>query len=383
MSKNYYEILGLKKEATEKEIKSAFRKLSLKYHPDKQVGKSDAEKKAAEDKFKEINEAYSVLSDPEKKQKYDTFGSVDGNPGGGFGGSWSDLFRGAGGFGGGSQFGGWDDIFRDIENARNGRRSGGRNSGWNNVNEVIEDGGDVRMTIPLTIEDIFNGCTKKVKFNRNTRCPNCHGEGGTGKHVCAYCNGTGLITRLSRNGYMTVQETAPCPHCNGKGTVVDTKCPTCNGTGFKQTSNTVDVVFPAGIPNGMGVVVNGQGHESNNVKGKNGNFIGIAKHMYDEDVYTVRGLDVIQKIYVDYYDLLLGCEYTVELPNKKRHKLNLVSCIQEGKLLRLRNEGIKNGSQTGDYYLEIHYQMPDKLSEEERKQLINIKVEKTKEKNNQ
>ena len=375
MSKNYYDILGVKKDASEKEIKNAFRKLSLKYHPDKQVGKSDDEKKKAEDKFKEINEAYSVLSDPEKKKKYDTFGSVDGGSGG-FGGSWSDLFGGHSGSG----FGGFEEIFRDIENARNGRRTG-RSSAWENVYEHIEPGTDIRMTIPLTIEEIFNGCTKKVKYNRNTRCPNCHGDGGTGKHVCTHCNGTGLMTRLTRNGFMTVQETVPCTYCNGKGTVIDTKCPTCNGSGFRQTSNTIDVTFPPGMINGLGISIENAGNESNSTKGKNGRFIAVAQHNYDGNIYTVNGLDVIQKIYVDYYDLLLGCEYVIELPNGKRHKLNLPSCIPDGKLLRLRNEGIKNETSSGDYYLEIHYKMPEKLSDYEREQIINIKVEKTKEKN--
>lgn len=360
-NKDFYRILGVNKNASEKEISSAFRKLSFKYHPDRWATKSEAEKKEAEEKFKEINYAYQVLSDPEKRQNYDNFGDPD-----------------AKGHGGGFDMGDFSDLFRQFGNMHGfGGGFGGFGGGFS---EQIEAGQDIQMRIPLTIEEIFNGCTKKVKFNRNVRCPNCHGAGGSGQKTCSHCHGTGQIVTTQRHGMATIQNISVCPHCHGTGYTVDKKCPSCNGSGFKNSTNTVEITFPAGIPNNAGIRYSEQGSESSNVKGRNGDFIAVAKYDFDTNKYVIQGLDVVEKVYIPYYDLLLGCDYTIVLPNKKEKKINLSSCIEEGKLIKLYKEGIKYQNQSGDYYIEIHYEIPKTLSSEERKNIENIKVFKTTEK---
>lgn len=354
--KNLYELLGISKNATEQEIKQAYRKMSLKYHPDRWASKSENEKKEAEDKFKEINYAYQVLSDPEKKKNYDTYGDPE--------------MKNAG-FGGGNPFGGFSDLFKQFGNMHG--FGGGNPFGG----ETIEPGQDIQMRIPLTIEEIFTGCTKKVKFNRNVRCPNCHGAGGSGQKTCPHCHGTGQHVDTQRTPFGVIQNVTTCPYCHGTGFTIEHKCQSCNGTGFKKSENTVEIKFPPGMPNGKGIQYSEQGSESSSVKGPNGDFIAIAKYDFDTNRYTINGLDVVEKVYIPYYDLLLGCDYTITLPNKITKKISLNSCIEEGKLIKLYREGIKYQGQVGDYYLEIHYELPTSLTAEERKNIENIKVLKT------
>lgn len=365
MGENLYDILGISKDASDAQIKSAYRKLSLKYHPDRLANKSESERKEGEEKFKKITAAYNVLSDPEKKKNYDMFGDPNG--------------RGGGGFDGG--FGGFDDLFRQFSNMH-GFGGGGPFGGGSPFGERIERGQDIQMRIPLTIEEIFNGCTKKVKYDRNTRCPNCHGVGGTGQKACPHCHGTGQIVTTTRQGFTTMQNISVCHHCHGTGFTVDKKCISCGGSGFKKSSYTLDVTFPPGIQNNSGVQYKEKGSESPNVKGRNGDFIAFASYNIDNNRYIIQGYDVIEKIYIPYYDLLLGCDYKLVLPNKKEKVIALNSCTPEGKLIKLFREGIKHNGNVGDYYLEVHYQMPTNLTPEERKQIENIKVEKTKNKYN-
>lgn len=348
-SKGYYKTLGLSDNASDADIKRAYRKMSLKYHPDKQAGKSDAEKKAAEDNFKKINEAYQVLSDTTKKSNYDQFGDENGRPNGGFGGG----------------FGGFDDIFSSF--------FGGGNRGG--FQRQPETGSPIRMNIPLSIEDVYNGCTKKVKYMRNVRCVNCHGAGGSGRKTCLHCGGTG--TEISRQ--MTpmgfIQTSHTCTHCNGKGYTVETQCPTCHGTGFKKEETTLDVTFGPGMPEGYSVEYVGKGNESVDVKGTTGRFLATAVYDFDKERYSVQGLDIVERIYVPYYDLMLGTDYTLEFPDKSKRKITIPSCIQDGKLLRLSQMGIKGSDRDyrGDYYVEIHYAFPEEITAEERNHLEKIK----------
>ena len=352
MSKgNYYDILGVSKTATDKEITKAFRKLSLKYHPDKQTGKTDEEKRDAENKFKEINEAYSTLSDADKRREYDN----------------NDVF-------GGGDFGGWD--FNSMRESAY-RRFYGNNfsSGCGaNTDGYHESGRDVRMEIPLSLVDVYNGCTKKLKFTRRVRCANCHGKGGVGaQERCSSCGGSGYITNNSF-GWMSMRST--CQDCGGVGHTYKSKCPTCHGVGLKEESHTVEVTFPPAMMEGYAVQMNGHGEESTDPKGNNGNFFAIAKYNFDKDRYEVRGLDIIEKVHIPYYDILLGCEHVIEMPNHTKNKINIPSCIPDGQTLRMFHCGIKSadGKYTGDYYVEVHYKMPTEISDAERKHLGSIKV---------
>lgn len=362
--KGYYKLLNVSENASEKEIKNSFRKLSLKYHPDKQVNKSEAEKKEAEDQFKKINQAYQVLSDPEKKKNYDTYGDED-LQGGGFN---ADPFGGFGGFGGNPFGGGFADMFNDV--------FGGFNRGRSRAQRPVENGADVRMKVPLTFSEVFNGCTKKLKFVKNVRCSTCHGNGGTGEKLCPQCNGSGRVYQHKTNGGMVITVEETCPHCKGKGKTYEHKCPSCEN-GFKKQDHVVEINFPAGMPNGYAVEKPFEAHESPDVRGKNGTFYAFCDYSFDTDMYNINGLDVIQKVYLPYYELLLGTEYILELPNNTKKKINIPSCIQNGKMLRLYREGIQGqGNSKGDYYLQVFYEMPTKLTENEKKNLENIKVQK-------
>lgn len=348
MANNYYDILGVSQNASESEIKKAYRQLSKKYHPDMQGGKSDKEKEAAEEKFKEISHAYNVLSDPEKKSNYDNFGDENGqaNPFGDFGGF--------GGFGGFNPFGDF------------GRSQRRRN--------MVEPGRDIQMKIPVTIEDLFNGCVRNVKFKRNVRCASCHGAGGSGQKTCAKCHGTGrFVTRQSFGmGGISIRE-EECPVCHGTGFTVEKTCDVCGGTGFKKVENKIEVKFPTGIQNGEYIIFNGDGHESKSPKGKNGDFIAIAEYNFDTDHYLVNGLDVIEHVYIPYYELLLGCTYTVDIPSGVSKKIKIASCIKDGTIMALRKEGLRRpDGQVGDYYVCIHYKMPEKISTNERIALESI-----------
>lgn len=358
-NKNYYEILGVEKDVNDDNLKKAYRKLSLKYHPDRQQGKSESEQKEAEEKFKEINEAYTNLSDPEKRQQYDMFGTVDGRMQGGgnpFGGN---------PFGGGF---GFDDVFEMF---------GGGRSRYQQQ-EMVRPGKNVQMSIPLDIEDIYCGCTKKVKYKRDVRCMTCHGEGGSDVKICPHCGGTGRVIKQSQNGFAVFRQEMPCSHCEGTGKTVGKVCQTCHGSGFKSVENIVEVTFPAGIQEGQGLEMPGEGSESKKRNGQNGSFIAVAKYNYDRNKYTVSGIDIIEKVYVDYVDAMLGMTYKLILPDKKEIDVHIKECTESGKKLVLRGKGIKVRNQfgqeiTGDYYLQIIHKVPQSLSAEEKKYLEKIK----------
>lgn len=344
---DYYKILGLSENATEDEIKMAYKKLSLKYHPDRQVNKSDKEKTEAEKKFKEINEAYSILSEPDKRRDYDRFGNSNPRSD-----NWADFRKNFS-----SQGFNPFDFFEPF----------GRG-------EIVEPGTHIKMQIPLTIEDVFNGCTKKVKYERKVRCPNCHGAGGLNMKRCPHCHGSGQIESNIQTAFGYMTQTRTCPHCHGTGQISEKACPTCNGSGFKTDSAVIEVNFPPGMMNGFSIKFPGKGNESKSPKRSNGDFYAEATYSFKSDKYEVNGIDVIEKVYIPYYDILLGSTYELELPNHTKKKIIIPACAQEGKLLKLIGEGIKTQASTGDYYLEIHYLIPKTLSEDEKKALMKIKV---------
>lgn len=348
MAKDLYEILNIPRDSDDKTIKQSFRRLSLKYHPDRQTGKTDEEKKEAEEKFKEISHAYEVLSDPEKKRNYDTFGDENGG--------------GHSGFGGFNPFEGFN-PFADFFGHRGGQQR----------QQSVQPGRDIQMKIPVTIKDIFNGTKRSVKYKKQVRCKVCHGAGGSGQKTCPKCHGTGRLITQQRMGNMgmSIREET-CPLCHGTGFYVEKKCDHCGGSGFEKEEVKLDIEFPAGIQNGEYRVYPNKGSESKNSSGKNGEFIAIADYNIDTDKYEVEGLNVIEHIHIPYYKLLLGCSYIVNIPNGVSKTIKIKSCVKEGTIMRLSGEGIKREGQYGDYYVCIHYLIPDNLSVEERKKLEEI-----------
>ena len=243
--RDYYEVLGVAKGASADEIKAAYRKLAIKWHPDKWVDGTDAEKKTAEEKFKEASEAYSVLSDPDKKAKYDQFGfaGVDGQPGpdfsGGFG-NLDDILRDlfGGGFGGFSGFGGF----------------GGFGGGSRSSQQRVYRGRDIRTRVRLTFEEIARGVEKEVTIERNEPCPDCGGRGtrnASDVKTCPRCNGTGQIQQTVNSLFGRTIAYTTCPQCGGEGKIITNPCRSCNGTGVVRRRKTVKVKIPAGVEDGM------------------------------------------------------------------------------------------------------------------------------------
>ena len=368
MSKDLYAVLGLKKDdnPSQQDIKKAYRKASLKYHPDRQGGKTDEEKKAAEEKFKEVTEAYSVLSDADKKSRYDTFGTYgDGSDMGG--GNPFEGFNFNFGGGGGSPF---DDL-RDLFGGGFGGFGGGRSS-----RPQAKPGGNKQMRIPLTIEDIYNGVTKTVKYTRDVRCQNCHGSGGKTK-TCPHCNGSGVVVNTQRTAFGITQTQSVCPHCGGRGVIVEEKCPTCGGSGFRKEECEIKVTFRKGVQDGEYVVIQGGGNESRDKNASNGSFIAIAQWNFDTERYEINGADVIEHVKVPYATAILGDKIKVTLPDGKMYSVMISPCTEPGKRYVLRGKGMSITDNygrfiQGNYVVVIDYIIPKVLDDEEREMLKKI-----------
>lgn len=358
--RDYYEVLGVDKNASEDDIKKAYRKIAIKYHPDRNPGD-----KQAEEKFKEAAEAYDVLHDPQKRQQYDQFG-FDGpaGMGGGFGGfsggfsmddifdMFGDVFGGRGGFGGGfSGFGG---------GARQGRPQ--------------YRGNDLRLKVKLTLKEIQTGITKKFKVKKDVTCQHCHGtgaEGNSGTETCATCHGSGVVTRQQRSifGIMTTQ--SPCPTCGGEGTVIKNKCHACHGEGVVKGEEVVEIKIPAGVADGMVVNVPGKGNagKRNGVTGNIQVFVEEAPN----DIFVRDGNNVIYNLLLDFPTAALGG--TVEIPTIEGTHVNVKidAGTQPGKTLRLRGKGLPAvqgyGSGIGDLLINISVYVPKELSRQEKETL--------------
>ena len=360
--RDYYEVLGLQKGASADDIKGAYRKAALKWHPDRWVSGTDAEKKTAEEKFKEASEAYSVLSDPDKKAKYDQFGfaGVDGagaqDWSQGFGNLndiLNNLFGGA--FGGFSGFGGFGDF------GFGGGQQGPRQ----------QRGRDIRTRVKVTLEEIANGCEKEVTIERNRPCPDCGGRGAKNASdvkTCPTCKGSGTIQTVTNTLFGRAINTSVCPHCNGTGKVVMNPCGRCKGTGLVRVKETVKVRIPAGVEDGMQLSLRGEGHAAPQ-GGVNGDLLVIVEEQPHAQLKR-DGANLFYTRVISVVDAMLGCE--IQVPGIDGPlTLKLDAGTQSGTVQRLRGKGLPSVnsyglSSRGDLYVKILVWIPRKLGRSER-----------------
>lgn len=348
--RDYYEVLGLQKGASDNDIKKAFRKMAMKYHPDKNPGD-----KVAEEKFKEINEAYAVLSDPEKKEKYDRFGHAGVDPNSGFGG-------GAGGFGG---FGGFEDIFDMFGGAFGGFGGGSRGR----RNNGPRKGSDLQKAVTITFEEAAFGTKKEIRLNKYVKCKTCGGSGaapGTSKKSCPKCGGTGEIRTAQRTPLGTFQSVSPCPDCNGTGEINETPCPDCGGSGKTRDNVTISVNIPAGVDNDSVIPIKGQGEPGVN-GGPDGDLY-IVINVEPHKIFERRGQDLWLEIPITFDQAALGDDIIVPtLEGKVSYKVP--SGTQPDMIFRLKGKGIKSvrGNRKGDLYVKVNLEVPTKLNSKQKK----------------
>ena len=363
--RDYYEVLGLQKGASPDDIKGAYRKAALKWHPDRWVSGTDEEKRTAEKNFKEASEAYSILSDPDKKAKYDQFGfaGVDGagaqDWSQGFGNLedlLNNLFGGAfGGFGGAfSGFGGFG-----------GSRGGAQRT---------VRGRDIRTRVKLTLEEIATGCEKEVTIERNRPCPECGGRGtknASDIKTCPTCNGSGQVQNVVNSLFGRTISYSTCPQCSGTGKVVSNPCRKCSGSGLVRVKETVKVKIPAGVEDGMQISVRGEGHSAPR-GGENGDLLIVVEQLAHPQIKR-DGQNLFCTKVISVTDAILGCELEIPvLGGTEKRKLD--PGIQSGTVLNLRGKGLPsvNGYGRGDLYVKILVWIPRKLSRSEREMVENL-----------
>ena len=360
--RDYYEVLGIGKNATDAEIKSAYRKLAKKYHPDLNPGD-----KEAEEKFKEVNEANDVLSDPQKRQRYDQFGfaGVDPNYAAANGG-------GAGGFGGG--FGGVDlgDIFGDIFGGGFGGGFSGFGGGSSTrTANVPRKGHDIQASVILTFEEAAHGCSKKITINRQDTCPDCGGTGaakGTSPETCPDCGGRGYVVTQQRTPFGVMQSQQPCSHCGGRGTIIRNPCKTCRGTGKTAARKSLEINIPAGIDDDQNIALRGQGDAGSN-GGPAGDVI-VHVTVKADPMFERDGYDVTIHVPITFSQAVLGDDFEVPTVDG-RIVQHIPEGTQSGTKFRLRGQGIQylNGRGRGDQYVIVDVEIPKKVTRAQREAL--------------
>lgn len=371
--RDYYEVLGVNKSSSAEDIKKAYRKLAIKYHPDRNPGN-----KEAEEKFKEAAEAYDVLSNPEKKQLYDQYGHNMGQMGGGFGRGGSGNYGGFGGFSGGFTM---EDIFEqfgDIFGGHNFGGFGGATGGSRSRSkQATRKGGDIRIRVKLTLEEIATGVTKTLKIPTQTKCEYCNGTGakdGTSFRTCPQCHGNGQILGVQNTMFGQIQTQMVCPECNGEGKIISASCPHCHGAGTNKKEETVSFNIPAGVTDGMTLTVRGKGNSARNAA-VNGDLLVVIEEVKHPDLIR-DGNDIIYNLMLDVSTAALGGQ--IEVPTLTgRARLEIAPGTQPGKVLRLRGKGIhsREGYGTGDELINVMVYIPENLTEKERNAFESIKNE--------
>lgn len=360
MSKrDYYEVLGVSKTASKDEIKSAYRKIAMKYHPDR-----NPDNKEAEDKFKEAAEAYEVLSDDDKRAKYDRYGHQAFGPGGGQQGftDINDIFSHFSDvFGGGSIF---DDFFGG---------GGRRGSGGGRRRSTGTPGSDLRVTLKLKLEEIANGTTKTIKINKFVKCDSCTGsgsEGGSSKKTCPACNGSGEIRNVSRSVFGQFVNIQPCANCNGEGSVIDKPCRKCHGDGRMKTEVTETIEVPAGVSDEMQLSLRGRGNAG--LRGGHSGDLLVGFQELEHEHFKRQGSDIIYQLFISFPQAVFGDE--VEIPTLSgKAKLNIDSGTLAGKILRMAGKGLPNvndrSRRRGDQLVEVNIIVPKKVNSKEKELL--------------
>ncbi len=372
--RDYYEVLDVSKSATAEEIKKAYRKKAIQFHPDKNPGD-----KQAEENFKEAAEAYEVLSDPEKRKRYDQFGhqGVGGAAGGGgYGGfsgqgmSMEDIFShfgdifgghfsggGGGGFGGFSGFGG-----------------GGGGYGGGQTRQRVNKGADLRVKVKVTLQDVAHGVEKKIKVKKNVSCQACNGTGaenGSSFHTCSTCGGSGTVNRVQNTMFGAMETQATCSACNGTGKVVDHKCNQCTD-GVRKEDEIITLNIPAGVYDGMQLSMSGKGNAAKN-GGKPGDLIIVIEEIPDPELIR-DGNDLVYNLMLTFPTAALGG--SVEVPTVDgKARIKIAPGTQPGKVLRLKGKGLPSVNEygTGDLLVNVTVYIPEELSDEEKKSIEKLK----------
>lgn len=354
MSKrDYYEVLEVVKTASEEEIKKAYRKKAIQFHPDKNPG--DA---TAEEKFKEAAEAYEILSSPEKRQRYDQFGhqGVNGASGGGFGGNGMSM----------------DDIFSHFGDIFGGHFGGfGGFGGGGGSRKHVNRGADLRVKVKLTLNEIAAGVEKKIKVKKYVGCKACSGtgaDGGTAFTTCSTCNGSGVVTRIQQTILGAMQSTSTCSACNGEGRTITKRCAECNGEGVMREDEVISMNIPAGVADGMQLSMSGKGNAARH-GGINGDLLILIEEEQHPELLRDEN-DLIYNLLLSFPTAVLGG--SVEVPTiDGRAKLKIDPGTQPGKVLRLRGKGLPsiNRYGTGDLLINVSVYVPETLTSEEKREI--------------
>jgi len=365
--RDYYEVLGVGKEADQKEIKSAYRKLALQYHPDR------SKEPDAEEKFKEISEAYAVLSDSDKRKQYDQFGhaGIDGRY------SQEDIFRGVDfedllrgfGFGGGGGFGGGSifDLIFGGGGGRGGRRGPAR-------------GRDLRYDLSMTLEEVATGLDTSIEVPRMETCPTCSGTGakpGTSPETCSQCGGTGQVTRVQKTPFGQMMTSSTCPQCGGRGQIVSDPCSECRGSGRVRKTRTINVKIPAGVETGQHLRLGGQGEASPDPGGETGDlyvFVNVRPH----PLYKRANDDLLYESPLTITQAALGIDLEVPTLDGKKARIKIPPGTQSGSVFRLKGKGISRlhgFGGTGDMHVRVNVKTPTSLSGRQRELLEELAAE--------
>ncbi|NUN09608.1 MAG: molecular chaperone DnaJ [Ignavibacteriaceae bacterium] len=357
--RDYYEVLGVSRDASKEEIKKAYRKIAMQFHPDK-----NPDNKEAEAKFKEATEAYEVLSDEEKRKRYNQFGHSGMRGGQDFHGfsNINDIFSQFSDIFGGSSI--FDDFFGSSQRGRSRKRGQGT------------PGSDLRVTLKLTLEEIATGVTKKIKIKKYVKCDSCAGsgsDGGASVKTCPVCQGSGEVRNVSRSVFGQFVNIQPCSNCNGEGSVIDKPCKKCYGDGRIADESTISIKVPAGVSDGNYMTLRGEGNAGLR-NGSPGDVIVVFQELPHES-FKREGDDIIYDLFISYPDLVLGTE--VEVPTLTvKAKIKVEAGTQVGKLLRMREKGIQhlNSHGAGDQLVRVNVIVPKKVNAREKELLKELQT---------